>query len=279
MSEPTRAPGAAEPAAPEAPTIDGGGALAVTDLSVSYAGIRALDGVSLEVGEGERVGLIGPNGAGKTTLLDCVSGVRVPERGRVVLGGDDVTRWPMHRRARRGLGRTFQRVGLFAEMTVREHLVVAERAHRGAVALPGDLVGRGRTTAAEIARSDEVLARLGIDDLADEPVEALTLGQARLVEVARALATEPAVLLLDEPSSGLDGRETGALAATLRTVQRSRAVAIVVVDHDLELVSGFTERCFVLDFGRLIARGPTAEVLADPRVRAAYLGEPAGAAS
>ena len=254
-------------------------ALEVVDLSVTFAGIRALDRVALEVGEGERLGLIGPNGAGKTTLLDCVSGARVPDAGRVLLGGDDVTRMPMHRRARRGLGRTFQRIGLFAEMTVRDHLIVAQRAHRGAPAVLGDLVGRGRTTAGEAARSDEVLGGLGIASLADEPVEALTLGQARLVEVARALATEPRVLLLDEPSSGLDRRETAALAETLHTVQHRRTVAIVLVDHDLDLVRGFTERCVVLDFGRRIAAGPTAEVLADPRVRSAYLGEPAEAAS
>jgi len=248
--------------------------LAVAGVSVRFAGIRALDRVGLDVDAGERVGLVGPNGAGKTTLLDCISGALAPQEGRVVLAGTDVSRLSMHRRARLGLGRTFQRVGLFAEMTVRDHLVVAQRAHRGAHALRGDLVGRGRTTPDEIARGDEVLRRLGIAPLADAPVEALTLGQARLVEVARALATEPTVLLLDEPSSGLDRRETAALAATLRAVQRDRDVAILLVDHDLELVRGFTERCVVLDFGRVIASGPTGDVLADPVVRAAYLGEP-----
>ena len=253
--------------------------LSVVEVSLRFAGIRALDGVSLDVAAGERLGLVGPNGAGKTTLLDCIAGSVSPDRGRILLDGDDVTRAPVHRRARRGLGRTFQRVGLFAEMTVREHLVVAERAHRGVHALVGDLLGRGRTAPGEIARSDEILGRLGIDALADAPVEALTLGQARLVEVARALATEPTVLLLDEPSSGLDRRETAALADTLRGVQDDRDVAIVLVDHDLELVEGFTQRCVVLDFGRVIAAGPTADVLADPAVRAAYLGEPVEAAS
>ena len=253
--------------------------LSVVEVSLRFAGIRALDGVSLDVAAGERLGLVGPNGAGKTTLLDCIAGSASPDRGRILLDGDDVTRAPVHRRARRGLGRTFQRVGLFAEMTVREHLVVAERAHGGVHALVGDLVGRGRTAPGEIARSDEILGRLGIGALADAPVEALTLGQARLVEVARALATEPTVLLLDEPSSGLDRRETAALADTLRGVQDDRDVAIVLVDHDLELVEGFTERCVVLDFGRVIAAGPTTDVLADPAVRAAYLGESVEAAS
>ncbi len=248
--------------------------LSVVDVSLRFAGIRALDGVRLDVAAGERVGLVGPNGAGKTTLLDCIAGALSPDRGRILLDGADVTRASMHRRARKGLGRTFQRVGLFAEMTVREHLVVAERAHRGVHALVGDLIGRGRTSPAEVARSDAILGRLGIAPLADAPVEALTLGQARLVEVGRALATEPSVLLLDEPSSGLDRRETSALADTLRGVQADHDVAIVLVDHDLEFVEGFTERCVVLDFGRVIASGPTADVLADPVVRAAYLGEP-----
>ena len=251
--------------------------LSAVDLARRFAGIRALDGVSIDLAAGERVGLVGPNGAGKTTLLDCLSGSLSPHAGRVLLDGVDVTRASMHRRARGGLARTFQRVGLFAEMTVRDHLVVAERAHRGVHALVGDLLGRGGLTADEIARSDEILGGLGIGSLADSPVEALTLGQTRLVEVARALATEPTVLLLDEPSSGLDRAETAALAETLRRVQDDRDLAVLLVDHDLELVEGFTQRCVVLDFGRVIAAGPTTDVLVDPAVRAAYLGEPAGA--
>jgi branched-chain amino acid transport system ATP-binding protein len=246
--------------------------LSVVGVCRRFAGIRALDDVGFDVAPGDRLGLVGPNGAGKTTLLDCISGVQVPDGGRIVLGGHDVTRTPAHRRARMGIGRTFQRVGLFSGLTVREHLVVAQRAHRGVHALAGDLVGHGRVSSAEIERSDEILGRLGIAALATAPVETLTFGRARLVEVARALAADPTLLLLDEPSSGLDRRETDDLAATLQAVQDDRDVAIVLVDHDLELVAGFTQRCVVLDFGRVIASGPTATVLADPAVRAAYLG-------
>ncbi len=136
-----------------------------------------------------------------------------------------------------------------------------------------DLLGRGGADADELSRCNEILELLGIEALADEPVEVLSLGQARLVEVGRALATEPTLLLLDEPSSGLDRRETDALAVTLRTVQESERFAILLVEHDIELVASFTERCYVLDFGRLIASGPTAQVLADPAVRRAYLGD------
>ena len=245
--------------------------LEVQDVIKSYSGIRALDGVSLQVSDGERVGLIGPNGAGKTTLFDCILGAIEPDRGAVALAGRDLTRVAVHRRARLGMGRTFQRVGLFVEMTVREHLLVGHR--HGTGSLRRDLLGRGRPSADELARCDEILELLGIEALADEPVEMLSLGQARLVEVGRALATEPTLLLLDEPSSGLDRRETDALAETLRTVQQQEGFAILLVEHDIELVGSFTERCYVLDFGRMIASGPTPEVLADPVVRRAYLGD------
>jgi branched-chain amino acid transport system ATP-binding protein len=253
--------------------------LEVSAVTKDFAGIRALHDVGLTVEAGERVGLIGPNGAGKTTLFDCILGATPVDRGQVRFDGRDLARMAVHRRARLGMGRTFQRVGLFTTMTVREHLLVAHRISRGTWSLRRDLLGRGAPTRDEVAYGDELLARLGIGDLADEPVEALTLGQARLVEVGRALATEPKLLLLDEPSSGLDHHETAALAVTLRTVQAAADVAILLIEHDVELVAGFTERCCVLDFGRCIALGQTGTVLADPAVRTAYLGETAGGPS
>ena len=247
--------------------------LEAIDITKTFAGIHALDSVSLRVDPAERVGLIGPNGAGKTTFFNCVLGVLRPDRGKVLLNGDDVGRLRVHQRARRGIGRTFQRIELFAELSVREHLLSAERTRRGDGALWKDLIGRGRPRRDEIAQCDAVLELLGLRDLADEPIERLSLGKGRLVEVGRALMTEPRLLLLDEPSSGLDRDETAALAKTLRAVQAERGFAILLVEHDVELVSSFTERSYVLDFGTLIAEGATPDVLQDPAVRRSYLGD------
>jgi branched-chain amino acid transport system ATP-binding protein len=247
--------------------------LEVAGLRKRFDGIVALDAVDVVVEPGERVGLIGPNGAGKTTFFNCILGVDPPDGGSVLLDGEDLAGLPVHRRAAMGIGRTFQRIELFGESTVREHLLIAERTRRGDGRLWKDLVGRGRPRPDEITRCDEVLGLLGLDDLADEPVERLSLGKGRLVEVGRALMTDPKLLLLDEPSSGLDRAETAALAATLRDVQAERGFAILLVEHDVELVAGFTERAYVLDFGRVIASGPTAQVLASDVVRHAYLGD------
>jgi branched-chain amino acid transport system ATP-binding protein len=246
--------------------------LKVRDCKKKFAGIVALEGVSMEVGEHERIGLIGPNGAGKTTFFNCLLGVLRMDGGSVELAGEDITRLPVHTRSRRGLGRTFQRIELFPDSTVRDHLLVAERVRRGNGRLWKDIVGLGRPKADEVAHCDEVLELLRLDHLADEPIERLSLGQARLVEVGRALMTEPKLLLLDEPSSGLDRAETAALADTLKEVQAEQGFSILLVEHDVELVADFTTRSYVLDFGRMILEGPTAEVLASPQVRAAYLG-------
>ena len=239
----------------------------------TFAGIVALDDVSIEIGEGERVGLIGPNGAGKTTFFNCVLGVLRPDAGSVELAGRDVSRLPVYERARLGIGRTFQRIELFPDSTVRDHLFIAERVRRGDGRLWKDLIGRGRPRADELARCDEVLELLGLGHLADEPIERLSLGQGRLVEVGRALMTDPTVLLLDEPSSGLDRAETAALAQTLREVQQERGFSILLVEHDVELVSSFTTRAYVLDFGRMLIEGPTRDVLGSVEVRTAYLGD------
>ena len=246
--------------------------LEVSGVSVAFSGIRALDGVNVTVGAGERVGLIGPNGAGKTTLFNCLLGILRPDAGRVLLNGKDVGGWPVHRRARAGIGRTFQRVELFSDTTVREHLLIAERIRNGTGAFWKDLLGRGRPRPEEITACDEVLELLGIAQLADRPVESLSLGQSRLVEAGRALMTGPQILLLDEPSSGLDRDETAALAETLRDVQDSKGYSVLLVEHDVGLVADFTERAYVLDSGSIIAEGPTSTVLAHPAVRRAYLG-------
>jgi len=242
-------------------------------ITRSFSGIRALDDVTLRVVDGERVGLIGPNGAGKTTLFNCILGTLRPDSGSVILNGVDLGSLSVHRRARMGMGRTFQRIELFSDTSVAEHLLIAERVRQGNGALWKDLLGRGRPTPDEIRRCAEVLDLLGLTDLAEEPIETLSLGQGRLVEVGRALVTGPRLLLLDEPSSGLDRAETDALAATLAEIQREKGFAVLLVEHDVELVAAFTDRTYVLDSGQLIANGPTEQMMADAQVRRAYLGD------
>ncbi|MBI2704722.1 MAG: ABC transporter ATP-binding protein [Actinobacteria bacterium] len=241
-------------------------------ITKKFAGIHALNNVSMSVDAGELVGLIGPNGAGKTTFFNCVNGITKPDCGRVTFDGRDITRMQVYRRARLGFARTFQRVELFDGMTVRDHLIVASRAHSRKGNLLKDLLLLGRTTAEERAVSDQMLDLLGLTDAADRPIESVTLGQGRLVELGRALMTDPKLLFLDEPSSGLDEHETIEAANTLLRVQREHGTAIVLVDHDVATVERVCSRLFVLDYGTVIASGATAEVLADERVRTAYLG-------
>jgi branched-chain amino acid transport system ATP-binding protein len=228
--------------------------------------------VSIDVGEGEAVGLVGPNGAGKTTFFNCLLGLLRPDEGRVTFKGHDLAGLPIHRRARLGIGRTFQRVELFTGLTVGEHLLIAERARRGRGGLLADIVGGGRPTDDERRRVAEMLDLVGLDGAADVPVEALSLGHARLLELGRALITDPDLLLLDEPSSGLDRVEALALAAVLKSTQDKRHMALLLVEHDLEMVQRVVSRLFVLDFGSVLASGPVQAVLGDERVRHAYLG-------
>jgi branched-chain amino acid transport system ATP-binding protein len=244
--------------------IDNTEALAVNQVSVQFGGIQALDSVDLEVARGEIHGLIGPNGAGKTTLFDVITGLQRPTRGRVRLGGHDVTAEKPYRRARRGLSRTFQRLELFGTLTARENVQIAAELRRSKVL-------DSRTPAQEV---EHLLERLGILDVADEPTDSLPTGLARLVEMARALATDPSLLLLDEPSSGLDAGETHGLGVVLRELA-AEGMAILLVEHDMTLVMGVCARVDVLDYGRVIARGDPAAVRADPLVQEAYLGSAA----
>jgi len=247
--------------------------LEACDVSKRFAGINALNDVSLDVGDGEIVGLIGPNGAGKTTFFNCLLGILRPDGGSVTFDGRELSGVPTHGRARLGIARTFQRIELFTGMTPREHFLLADRVREGKCALWKDLAFRGRPTSAEHEHAQVMLDLLGLAPIADRTVESLSLGVGRLVEIGRALMTQPKLLLLDEPSSGLDRAETAELAENLLTIHRERGVAILLVEHDVDLVRNFVERVFVLDFGTLIASGPVDTVFADEAVRRAYLGD------
>jgi branched-chain amino acid transport system ATP-binding protein len=253
-------------------TTAAGSFLGATEIVKRFAGIVALDGVSLAVRSDETVGLIGPNGAGKTTLFNCILGVLRPERGSVTFDGADISRLPIHQRSRLGMARTFQRMELFATMSPREHLLVTGRARSTRGGILRDLIGRGRPTAEERATATELLELVGLAAVADAPVESLSLGQGRLVELARALMCQPRIVLLDEPSSGLDRAETAAFAEVISAVRAETKASVLIVEHDLELVMAVADRLYCMDVGRMIAEGSPESVLADPAVRMAYLG-------
>ncbi len=241
-------------------------------ISKRFGGIVALSELSFEVARGEAVGIVGPNGAGKTTFFNCLSGIDTPDTGTVVFDGERIDRLPVWRRSRLGIGRTFQRMELFRGMTVADHLLVAEQAHHGTIRFWSDAIHHARPRPAELHHVAEVLARLGLEAVADRPVDGLSLGHARLVELGRALMGEPRLLMLDEPSSGLDAAETEQLAKVVTQVRHQQGTAVVLVEHDLHLVEEVVDRLCVLDFGRMIAVGSVDQVMADPDVRRAYLG-------
>jgi ABC-type branched-subunit amino acid transport system ATPase component len=248
--------------------------LSAQALRMRFGGVVALDGVDLNVAAASITGLVGPNGAGKTTLFGILSGLTRPRAGRVVLDGVDITRASPQRRARLGLARTFQRLELFTELTVRDHLVVARRVHeRRDRAVLRDLIGiGGRPSPGEDETVDGLVDLLGLGPVAGSVAARIPLGTGRIVELARALATEPRLVLLDEPTSGLDGHETEHVADALRVAREDRGVAFVLVEHDVELVLRLCEDVTVLDFGRVIAHGPPATIRANADVQAAYLG-------
>jgi branched-chain amino acid transport system ATP-binding protein len=237
-------------------------------LTVRFGGLIAVDDVSLDAGVGEIVGLIGPNGAGKTTCFGALVGM-VPTAGRVHVGGVDATGWSAARRARAGLGRTFQRLEVFGSMSVRENLAFSAEASRLA-GRPWRLCTSRRYRDDDWA--DEVLELLGLAPVARRPAGSLPVGTGRLVERGRALCLRPSLLLLDEPSSGLDPGETSALAQVVAHAVHQMGIGALLIEHDMSMVHRLCERLYVLEFGRCIASGPTPEVLASGAVQEAYLG-------
>jgi branched-chain amino acid transport system ATP-binding protein len=216
--------------------------------------------------------LVGPNGAGKTTLFNCICGQLKPDGGSVELERADLLGLPTFKRARLGISRTYQRIEVFPDMTVWDHLMVAVRARSCTGRLWKDLLNRSAVTPQERDRVASVLELVGIESRAETPVSALGLGLCRLVELARALVSEPVLLLADEPSSGLDVHETRELAQVLRKLQRERGMAMLLVEHDLGMVGEVVDRTVVMDLGVVIADGTFAEVMSDANVRHAYLG-------
>jgi len=237
--------------------------LEIEDVSVRFGGLAALSEVSLSAAEGAITGLIGPNGAGKTTLFNVVTGMQRPNSGTVRLDGQDLRTLSSFRRARLGLGRTFQRLELFGTLTVAENVgVAASIAQRGVV--------KARSKAIQEVRA-AILDRVGLTAVANDRADTLPTGTGRLVELARALATRPKVLLLDEPAAGQDTDETERFSEVLHDLAND-GLAILLVEHDMELVMNVCHKVVVLDYGRVIYTGTPAEVRADPGVQAAYLG-------
>jgi branched-chain amino acid transport system ATP-binding protein len=242
------------------------GALRATGLKVHFEGVRAVDDVDVTLDSYEILGLIGPNGAGKTTLLNALSGFVKLTAGKIQIGGRDATRWSPHRRSRHGLARTFQNVRLFGELSAFENVEAA------AVTTGGRRRDARKWTA-------EVLERMGLDARADAPAASLPYGEERLLGVARALATRPRFLLLDEPAAGLNEVESDALATSLREIRDGFGCGLLVIEHDMRMIMSVCDRIQVLEYGKTICNGTPAEVRSDPAVVAAYLGTEEGAAS
>jgi branched-chain amino acid transport system ATP-binding protein len=249
--------------------------LEIQALSISFAGLRALDRVSFAVQEREILGLIGPNGAGKSTLLNCVSRLHVPLAGEIRYRGSSLLGRQAHELPALGMRRTFQNLELFREASVRENVILGA-AYRHRVNLLADLLRLRSSTSSQRAaagRAETLLEELGLGEYADTQVSALPYGIQKSVELARALASEPKLLLLDEPAAGMNPEESRRVGETIRALRDKQDITVVLVEHDMRLVMSVCERIVVLDHGEKIAEGSPDRVRSDPAVIAAYLGE------
>ncbi len=244
-----------------------GFALTLDSLSKAFGGLRAVDGVSLEMRPGERRAIIGPNGAGKTTLFSLISGELPPSQGRITLFGRDVTRLPPHRRAALGLGRTYQITNLFPRLTVLENCVLAAQALSPVKLHLHRALGRYPRL---FERARAVLAAVGLGDKEAETVRSLSHGEQRQLEIALALAGAPKLLLLDEPTAGLSPAESHLMTALLKTLDP--AITVLIIEHDMDVAFALTDRITVLHFGKVVADGVGEAVKADPLVQEIYLG-------
>jgi len=242
-------------------------------LAMEFGGVAAVDGVSFAVERGEIFAIIGPNGAGKTTLFNLLCGLLRPRRGRVTLDGEDVTGQAPHRLARRGLSRTFQNLNVFLRMSAIENVMVGRhlREDRNVLAHLLAWPAVRKQNRETRRRAEALLAKVGLEKFADRPAGTLPYGALKRLEIARALATEPKILLLDEPAAGCNPVETSEIDGIIRDIART-GVAVMLVEHDMRLVMNVSDRIHVLAHGRTLAEGTAAEVRADPAVIEAYLG-------
>jgi len=244
------------------------------DIAINFGGIRAVDGVSFEVEPGQVFTIIGPNGAGKTTVFNLVSRIYDTTQGRLVFRGEDITRVPPHEIARRGIARTFQNIELFEHASVLQNLLLGRHAHRRSRLLE-ELLFLPRVRAMELAHreaAEKVIEFLDLQAYRDSLIVNLPYGVRKVVEVARALCTEPALLLLDEPSSGLSVEETEDMAFWIKDIRDLLGITVLMVEHDMSLVSAVSDRVLALNYGRPIATGTAREVQEHPEVVKAYLG-------
>lgn len=242
--------------------------LQAEEINVTFGGHHALVDVSLDADSGIVTGLIGPNGAGKTTCFNVLSGLQPPDAGRVFFDGEEISSVPAFKRGRLGMARTFQRIEVFGSLTVYENVLVAAEIRRR--------WSKSKEAKAESSvkdECDEIIDLVGLRKVADQRVDAIPTGLARLTELARGLATRPRLVLLDEPSSGLDDDESDAFGELLISLAKDRGLAILLVEHDIDLVMQVCDRIHVLEFGQIIATGSAKQVRADKRVQKAYLGE------
>lgn len=252
----------------------GGGAsgaapvLRIEALSKDFGGLRAVDDVTMDVREGEILGIVGPNGAGKTVLINLVTGFYRPSGGSIRFFGDEISRLPLYKIGRLGIARTFQNIRLFKRMTALENVLTAVKRH---VAHPARAAFVLRRSSQGLDEAMELLDLMGIAGRADQPAGALPYGDARRLEIARALAGEPKLLLLDEPAAGMNEQETQELIDDVRKV-RGRLRALVLIEHDMTLIRALSDRIVAINYGRIMAEGTAEEVLSHPEVVEAYLG-------
>ncbi len=249
--------------------------LEVDSLGIRFGGVQALADVELQVGESEIVGILGPNGAGKTTLFNCVSGFYSPTRGHVRLFGEQVTSLKPEARAQRGLGRTFQQVGLVRSFSVLDNLVVAQHMSVRSSGL-ASIVGTSAARREEHLlrkRADDVLGFMGLGDMRDRPIGGLPYGTLKMVEVAAVLATDPSILMLDEPLAGASGEEGSAFCDRVEQMRDELGLSIILIEHHVPLVLRTSDYVYVLNFGAMIAEGLPDEVRDNAEVAAAYMGE------
>ena len=249
--------------------------LAIEDLSVSFGGIRAVDGASFSVRKGEVFSIIGPNGAGKTTVFNLISRIFDVDSGRIMFNGGDITRERPHRVADLGIARTFQNINLFENGTVLENLMLGRYRHDRTSLWQQMLFTPAvhREKRADRAKVEEIIELLELEKYRDSRIDGLAYGVRKVIEIGRALATAPSLLLLDEPSSGLNNEETNDLTFWIEDIKEDLGVTILMIEHDMSLVTSVSDRVLAMNAGRVLALGSSSEIQANPDVIAAYLGE------